>query len=306
MWAEFREEYENKILPGMSASTRELATQALNQFERLAKPKRMRSIDGRTISEFVAKRRQDRGRQPGSVVAPATINKELRHLRAVLRKAAKWDYLPKPIEFEFEREPGKLPTYISPEHFAKLYAACDGARWPARMPFAAGDWWRALLIFGYMTGWRIGSMLALRWEDVDLDSSKVVSRYEDNKGRRDQAVPVHELIVQHLQRLKSFQPRVFPWFHGRRQLYDEFANLQRAAGVRPEGRKEVFGFHDLRRSFATMNADRLTPDALQVLMQHRDYQTTQRYIAIARQLNPAVASLFVPPVPALTNKRVNQ
>ena len=43
-----------------------------------------------------------------------------------------------------------------------------------------------------------------------------------------------------------------------------------------------------------MNADRLTPDALQLLMQHEDYQTTQRYINLARQMNPAVANLFVP------------
>ena len=43
-----------------------------------------------------------------------------------------------------------------------------------------------------------------------------------------------------------------------------------------------------------MNADKLTPDALQHLMQHQDYQTTQRYINMARQMNPAVANLYVP------------
>ena len=51
----------------------------------------------------------------------------------------------------------------------------------------------------------------------------------------------------------------------------------------------------MRRAFATMNAEHLTPDALQALMQHRDYQTTQRYINMARQLKPAVQNLFVPP-----------
>jgi len=29
-------------------------------------------------------------------------------------------------------------------------------------------------------------------------------------------------------------------------------------------------------------------------MQHKDYQTTQRYIAMARQLKPAAQNLFVP------------
>jgi hypothetical protein len=32
-------------------------------------------------------------------------------------------------------------------------------------------------------------------------------------------------------------------------------------------------------------------------MQHKDYQTTQRYINMARQLRPAVQELFVPDVP---------
>jgi len=35
------------------------------------------------------------------------------------------------------------------------------------------------------------------------------------------------------------------------------------------------GLHDRRRAFATMNADKLTPDALQTLMRYKSYQTTQ-------------------------------
>ena len=45
-----------------------------------------------------------------------------------------------------------------------------------------------------------------------------------------------------------------------------------------------------------MNADKLTPDALQALMRHKSYQTTQVYINMARQMEEAVASLHVPEV----------
>lgn len=48
----------------------------------------------------------------------------------------------------------------------------------------------------------------------------------------------------------------------------------------------------------------LTPDALQALMQHRDYQTTQRYINMARQLNPAVQNLYVPTLPLTVAREV--
>lgn len=48
-----------------------------------------------------------------------------------------------------------------------------------------------------------------------------------------------------------------------------------------------------------MNADRMTEDALQALMQHRDYSTTKRYIHLARQLKPAMENLFVPDIPKI-------
>jgi integrase len=297
-WDEFRAEYDSKILDGMGVLNRQETLRALERFERLVKPQRMQVITSSTILAFVAKRRTERGLKPGSLVTPATINKELRQLRAIFRKACKLGYLSKAPEFEFLKQPEKLPTYVGPEEFARIYAACNKARWPERQPFTAADWWRGLLIMAYMTGWRIGSLLALRWEDVDLEAGTAISRAKDNKGKRDQLVPLHPVVIEHLRKLVNLKqhPCVFPWSHGRRSIFEEFGRIQRAAGIRPMGPKSRYGFHDLRRAFATMNADRLTPDALQVLMQHKDYQTTQRYINMARQLNPAVQNLYVPPV----------
>jgi hypothetical protein len=45
-----------------------------------------------------------------------------------------------------------------------------------------------------------------------------------------------------------------------------------------------------------MNADKLTADALQALMRHKSYTTTQVYINMARQMDEAVAALHVPDV----------
>src|SRR5262249_23751090 len=122
------------------------------------------------------------------------------------------------------------------------------------------------------------------------------SKAQDNKGRRDQKISLHPVVVDDLRKLRSFDENVFPWAKDRRKLFAHLHRLQDTAGVKPDGGKPYFGFHDLRRALATMNGGRMTADALQALMQHKDYQTTQRYIAIARQLNPAVQDLFVPPV----------
>jgi integrase len=104
------------------------------------------------------------------------------------------------------------------------------------------------------------------------------------------------VVVDHLRKLKSFSPLVFASSRRRRVLFEDYHDIQRAGKIKLTGPKPLYGFHDLRRAFATMNADKLTADALQALMQHKDYQTTQRYISMARQLNPAVANLFVPNV----------
>ena len=146
------------------------------------------------------------------------------------------------------------------------------------------------LVFAYMTGWRIGS---IRRADADRRRT-AVSRAEDNKGKRDQKIPLHPLVVEHLRNVPGFNPCFFPWSPNRRLLWEVFQAIQKAAGVTLTGRKDHYAFHDLRRAFATLNADKLTPDALQALMQHKDYSTTQRYINMSRQLNPAVAGLFVP------------
>jgi len=298
-WREFRQEYEQRGLLGASVSTCEIAGTVLDHFERIAKPVRMATINNRTIAEYVAERQKERGRDCDSKVSAATINKELRHLRAVLRKARQWDYLARVPEITFLREPGKLPTYVSPEHFAAIYKGCEVARVPGNATYDASEWWRGLMVTAYMTGWRIGSLLALRRADVDLDAAVAVSRAADNKGKRDQRIPLHPIVISHLRALASMSTMIFSWDHSRRRLFDEFEAIQREAGVKPEGGKARYGFHDFRRAFATMNADKLTADALQALMQHKAYTTTQKYINMARQLDPAVQNLFVPEMPGL-------
>jgi integrase len=302
-WDDFKAEYTTQVMAEMDSGTRLAVRIALDHFERLINPKALRGVTTKTFADYVAKRRKEQGLKRDSLVSPATVNKELRTMRAVVRKAHKWGYLAKLPEFDFLKEPHKLPTYMTPEHFAKLYAACDQARLPNDLPCSAADWWRGLIVTGYMTGWRIGSLLALRRADVDFDAGTALSRAADNKGRRDQLVPLHPLAVDHLRRLVGFDPCVFPWNRNRRLLFEEFNRLQEAAGVKPTGGKANYGFHDLRRAFATMNADKLTPDALQLLMQHKDYQTTQRYINLARQVNPAVQNLFVPELPVAKTDR---
>jgi integrase len=305
-WKEFREEYERRVLSGKAPRTRLQAGVSLDHFERLVKPVRVFAICTAHIDDFIAERRQEPGRREGDLISPFSVNKDLRHIKAALAVAVEWNYLAKLPKFRMEKEPGKLPTYVNGDHFALIYRACEKAKMPRGVPnVEPADWWRALLVMGYMTGWRIGDMLALRRDRLDLDAGTAISLAQDNKGKRDELVKLHPVVVDHLRRLgRTFSALVFPWNHNERTLYSQFARIQEEAGIKLPCQENhghtrfcyVYGFHDLRRAFATMNADKLTADALQALMRHKSYVTTQKYINMARQMDKAVASLHVPDV----------
>src|SRR5712692_5302372 len=175
-WEEFRKEYEDKVLPGLAITSRSLIITSLDTFERIVRPKRMSTIKTNTIDEFTAKRRQESGKKRGDLISPASVNKDLRHIRAALKKAHRWGYITSVPCFDMEKEPFKLPTYVTPEHFAIIYKACDNATIPSDQPYPASEWWRGLLVMGYMTGWRISDMLGLRREDLDLDAETAITR----------------------------------------------------------------------------------------------------------------------------------
>ena len=59
-----------------------------------------------------------------------------------------------------------------------------------------------------------------------------------------------------------------------------------------------YGFHDLRRGFATVNAASMNLFELQGLMQHKSLETTRGYVNMAAGLNRSVGNLFVPAIPA--------
>lgn len=294
-WEEFRAEYEGKILDAKSPSTRRQVRMSFANFERIVRPKKVSAIKTVTIDQFIATRRQEFKRYSDKqTVSQASVNADLRNLKAALSVAREWGYLKEEPVFRMLKEPRKLPVYVLPEHFALIYAACDAARLPVCQGFTAADWWRGLLVFIYQaTGWRIGQALALERADLDLTAGTAIARavVEGNKAKADRLVKLHPLAVEHLRRLAGFTPTVFPWPHDRRTLTDELHRVCRAAGT------PAYGFHAFRKGFGTLNAPRLSATELQHLMQHASLATTQRYyVNPTAAQDEAVGKLYVPDV----------
>lgn len=306
-WDQFFARYKDHVENRYDERSRKAALLSIKTFVRIAKPHYMKSINTDKVDEFIGIRRKEtvenKKRGTTRAVSPATVNRELRYLKASLRLASDWGFVSKMPRIRYLKPAEKLPTYVTPEHFAAMIEACKVATMPEDVPnVPAVEWWRGLLVMLYMTGWRIGQTLAIRWEDVDLDAGTAITLADHNKGRRDQETPLHPLIVKFLRPLAgSFSPTVFPWNRNERTLWAEFERIQRAATLAdgspmPKSGKNGgwYGFHDLRRGFATANAASMNLLELKDLMQHKSLSTTQGYINMANTLNKAVSTLFVP------------
>jgi integrase len=168
--------------------------------------------------------------------------------------------------------------------FQAIYEACDRATMPELPNCSPGDWWRAVLVFGITTGWRISEILSLRKDDLDLETGRVLTRAADNKGGRDDIDHLIPVALEHVRGVVGFSDEVFPWQHDYRTLWSEFQRIQKAAGVRLQCTQaddhqcnescRYYGFHSLRRSFATQNVGLMNAATLQKKMRHRSFTTT--------------------------------
>jgi integrase len=306
-WKDFRQEYEEQVLSRLAASSQRAVKVALANFERLMSPGKLQTITTKTIDEFVALRLKDRGKNPKSPISPATVNKDLRHLKVALRKAHEWAYLHVVPRLKMVREPQKLPRFVAAEHFELIYReGCEEAKYPKvqGQPYSPVEWWRALIVTAYMTGMRITEILSIRMADLDLEAGQLITRAKDNKGKRDERLKLHLVVIEHLRPLAGNTRLLFPWDRNKSQLWDEFKRIQKHVGIHvdcPEDHKHtpscfLYGFHDFRRAFATVNAPHMKAEVLQKLMRHKSYTTTLGYINLASQLEEAVANMPVPKV----------
>lgn len=292
-WTEFRRRYFEDVVSLLKPGTQGTYKTHLDNFDRIANPDIVADIDSAMIDRFKAKRKQERGEKVGSRTSAATVNNELRSLRAALNKAKSWKFIKDVPEIVFLKEVEKLPRVMSEEHFVAIYKACSMASYPQNLPYPAAQWWRGLVTFLYCTGWRISEPLRVLRKDIDLEHGVAVTR--ENKGSREEVVQLAEPVVRELTpMMKSFGVEMFPWPHGDRLLYEEWHRIQDAAGIELDCSDDQthecnsecrhYGFHDLRRTFATRTGAELSRDELKTVMRHKATQTTDSYINLRERL----------------------
>lgn len=168
---------------------------------------------------------------------PTTVNKELRHVGAVLNWAAKQGFIRRAPNWREHRcnEDHRMPVVVPEEVFKKMLAGLDDRRLTLRRQTAA--WWKMFLILLHWTGCRTGELLGLQRQAIDLRRQTLKVVAESSKSRRERAIPLPDYIVAELQKwfraghITDSTTNVFPWGFGLRPLYDEWKQIETFANV---------------------------------------------------------------------------
>ncbi len=184
------------------------------------------------------------------------------------------------------REPRKLPVILSPEEVARVLDAAPGLKY------------RAALSLAYGAGLRASEVVSLKL--ADIDSSRMVIRVEQGKGRKDRYAMLSEPLL-HLLRAWWLAARgrgvMLPggWlFPGQnpvnplttRQLRRAFHGAKAAADI-----DKPVSLHTLRHCFAThLLEQKVDIRVIQVLLGHSKLDTTARYSHLASTTLRAVKS----------------
>jgi integrase len=148
--------------------------------------------------------------------------------------------------------------------------------------------WGRLLRGLFWSGLRLGEALRLTWDwstgsdlAVDMKAEYPVYRIfaAGEKGARDRILPIAPEFVRMLRRVPLDQRHglVFGLNVNVVTAVRIISTACRLAGIVVDRDQSNATAHDLRRSFGSRWASRVTPAELQILMRHKSIETTMKY-----------------------------
>ncbi len=161
---------------------------------------------------------------------------------------------------------------------ARILEACKVARQPCgdRSP----AWWRALFVWGWNVGTRIGATLKLNWEmlEADEDGGWLVKIPGDIQKTDEPTIAYvnHAAYEAAISIRETDEVRLFPWPFTLQVWHVHRKHIMKASGI-PESRYHGNGYHGFRRSLATRISKMAGTEAAQHQLGHSDAATTARH-----------------------------
>ncbi|MGO8748332.1 MAG: tyrosine-type recombinase/integrase [Thermoguttaceae bacterium] len=233
----------------------------------------LEEISTLTLSQYKKCLQHRRGKDPGSLMASATVRKHLLHIQTILSKAGPpgprnrdaagilaavpWIRPPR-VDLAF-------PKIVPLELLASVYLAAAKMEYPSFPGIDAPTWWRSLLAVTFNTGLRRRTLFELHMDDIEWQQSQILVPPRRIKSQRPTIVSLNAVAFEHLHAMRTDREMIFPWpcvdltgFHRR------FHELQDVAGVPPASQ---FGLHNIRKTMASILWEE-SPQAAQFALGH--------------------------------------
>ena len=265
-----RNEYHNaKQVDGLEEVSIYEALLTLRHFERLTKPGSSRQITQQTLDTFILER--------GKEVKKSTLNKDIRNMNTFLNWATKNRYVTSDLEIKKVKTSQKPVIALSPQQVRTLIRLTS-----------AHSTLRLRILLAVTTGLRRGDIEGIRIGDVHFDRNTITTR--NRKAKKSMAErPIPEQIATELSNYVAMLS------DGQELLFTDRFPEKRWKKIRCKAGLPDLKFHDLRKTFASMLAQRGVSTAVtQRLLEHSSPKLTNDiYTNVDPVLRQAVSLLPV-------------
>lgn len=177
-------------------------------------------------------------------VQPATVNRIMEVVRAVLRKAAnEWEWIDRVPSFRFLKEPTRRIRFLTRPDASRLLLEL-----PPHL--------KALVQFSLETGLRKSNVTGLQWDQIDMTRRCAWIHPDQAKARRAIAVPLSKVAMEVVRSLMGqHHTHVFTY---RGNPITQVNTKAWHAALKRAGIQN-FRWHDLRHTWASWHAQAGTP-----------------------------------------------
>jgi integrase/recombinase XerD len=201
-------------------------------------------------------------------LAPNSIHLAVAALRFLYKVTLKKDWV-FGEDIPLPKKPQKLPVVLSPEEVRHFLSCVECNKH------------QVILTTCYAAGLRISQ--AVRLKVTAIDSSRMVVRVEQGKGRKDRFVMLSPMLLEILRRYwKGVRPKewLFPGVRDDRPITKDAVEAACQKALRLSGLSKPVTPHSLRHAFAVHLLESGTDlRTIQLLLGHRSLATTARYYA---------------------------
>jgi integrase len=269
-WNQVVEEYRRcKQIEGLAEASLYEIQLTLGNFKRIVNISSSKGITQQSLDAFVLKRSEE--------VQKTTLNKGIRNLHAFVNWAMKNRFAASGLQIRKVKVAQKPIVALSPRQVRELL--CVASHYPSL---------HLRILLAVTTGLRRGDIESIHISDIHFDRNTIATRNR-KAGKAMAERPVPEQVMTELSNYVTTLP------DGQQRLFPDRFSSKKWNRVRRQIGQPSLRFHDLRKTFASLLAQRGAPSAVtQRLLEHSSPQLTHEvYTNVDPVLRQAVSLLPV-------------